>query len=85
MARGMSEIELKALKKGQKLKLTTNADHGDWKTAIVRPGKWPTLEAGTICTYVRQFNNLYGHYLTVEVAHRKEQYDIESWKFEKVK
>lgn len=58
-------------------------NHGDWKTASVRPNSWPILPQGTRVTKVGEFQNYYGLFYKV-LAPNGETYDIEEYKLEPV-
>lgn len=44
----------------EKIIMLRDAEHGDWKTASVRPEAWPTLNKGTEVEYIKDWNNFYG-------------------------
>jgi hypothetical protein len=65
----------------KKMILKVDANHGDWKTASVHKDRWPTLRAGTEVEFVKEWNNLYGRWLSVK-APNGSLYDIQPHKLE---
>lgn len=63
------------MKIGDKLMLLEDTEHGDWKTAIVFPNRWPMLKKGTIVFFQEIFVNCYGRYFTV-LTKKGRSYDI---------
>ena len=61
---------------GEIIQFDRDVDHGDWKTASVRPGKWPTIPKGTKVKMLGHMLNCYGLHLRVE--HAGQEYDIEA-------
>lgn len=59
---------------GELIEFDTDVNHGDWKTALVRKGSWPTITKGTKCEVVGWMQNLEG--VHVRVKHGKDVYDI---------
>lgn len=61
---------------GKDVYLAEDASHGDWKTASVRPGRWPTLGKGSKVRVKDIWSNFYGRQVRV-ISDSGELYDIE--------
>lgn len=61
---------------GEMVTFDRDVDHGDWKTASVRPDSWPTIKKGTRCKVVGWMQNMYGVHLRVE--HKGFNYDVDA-------
>ena len=53
-----------------------DSNHGDWKTSIVFPDRWPTIEKGTKVQMLGIYENYYGRHARV-VGPNEEIYDID--------
>lgn len=51
--RGPQQVQLPA--NGELITLNRDGFHGDWKTASVRPGAWPTIPKGTQVEVLKVF------------------------------
>ncbi len=58
--------------------------HGDWKTASVRPGKWPLLKVGDKVELIERWQNFYGNQAKVK-GPNGEIYDIPAENIREVK
>jgi hypothetical protein len=67
---------------GDLVEFDRDVDHGDWKTASVRPNRWPTIKKGTQYEVVGFYDNFYGQH--VRVKHATDTYDIEMHRIIKV-
>lgn len=67
----------------KKVRIIEPADHGDWKTALVRPDKWPTLKPGIEVELIKTWDNFYGRWFKVKTDNGT-IYDIETWKAEQI-
>lgn len=66
---------------GEKVKLLRDAEHGDWKTAAVRPGHWPTIKKGTEVEVLGWMQNMEGVHL--KVKYLDWAYDVPDYFFDK--
>jgi len=69
---GPRTISVPAL--GEMICFNRDVEHGDWKTAMMRPAKWPTIKKGTACKVVGWTQNLEGVHIQVE--HGGSVYDV---------
>lgn len=58
-----------------KFRLRTDVSHGDWKTALVFPDRYPILKAGEVVEFVKEWSNFYGVWAEVNAANGS-TYDI---------
>lgn len=61
--------------KGDKIALTKNSGHGDYKSVCAFPDRWPLLQEGTVVEFVETWTNLIGDWARVQ-APNGSIYDI---------
>ena len=50
-------------------------EHGDWKTTLARPDRYPAIKKGTECKFVKRWTNLYGAWVTI-LGPNGNEYDV---------
>ena len=59
---------------GEHITFDTDVSHGDWKTTLVFPDRWPKIAKGTEVEVVGHMQNLYG--VHIKVKHKDSVYDV---------